>query len=588
MNTQKRHSIQLWILLLSFSFITHSHAQSWQRNLIQNNNHFRDYSVAQSLDDPDKIVLAGTLEDRVTGNTSIHLVGFDVNTANVTFEKTYLNITNSRAFHITAFNTGTDVGYAVSGSLEAGGFRRAALLLVDESGNLLNSATYDLEPGSQHSQGLHVIATPDDPMEGFLMVGYTDEVNPLSDFRGHPKLGFALKVDQSLNVQWGNYFDRPYSGITFDYDGVSHVMITDHGYFITGGKNTLYFTHKMGIMAIMIDFNGNLLWDQSYFRGNAFDVGASAYYDQPNDEIYLLADYSALHHLGVTVFDAATGTINLSKSFTTSSQNLDKYGFSIQPSPSPDKLWIAGHARDQFWTGTSYNRGGPAIIVEYDMISQNFLLKHLETHLSMPIPGFTDVFSPFFYQMPFYFYPEMAATLGTEGGVYVSYQGATASDDLELVVSKLDYWERFLFCDTDTLELNIDPLNLFPTSIVDSINVDPINVSPQPTGFSTMDDPSEIKEMCFLVGQEEVQIPSGSWTVFPNPAQGQIQIEWTQDLSMDEEVKWILISPYGQHLQTTTERNPMFNIESYPSGIYWIMMTVEDRTIGGKKIVIVD
>ena len=583
-------TILFFTVVLSYPFS--SNAQTWKRTLEKTGTSYRDYSITKAGDGSNNIVLAGTLLDTTTQKHSVHVIRMDIFTSNIIFEKTFEPDDNARGLSIASFKTsGGDSGYAISGFTEVNGFRKALVLLMDETGNLSNEAYYDLEPSGEHSQAVHIQATPGDPDEGFVLVGIVQEDEAFSSFYNTDKQGFCLKVRQDLTIQWAKYIDSQYPYISQDFDVASHVTVTDQGYFITGGKNIAPIFHQQGVLAIMLDTNGNLIWDTSYAAGNAFDVGASVYYDQANQKIFLLVNYSAAHHFGITAFDAITGNVDNSMSMTTQSMNLDKYGFCVQKSPNPSSLQILGFAKDEGWFSPMppVQKGAPAFIMEYNYVDNTLGLHYMETNLSLSIPEQIGIFEPFYLnQFPAFFYPQGLLYIDDHrGSVYLSYEANSTEDLPRLKVHKLEH-PNFEFCDSDSITLELG--NCCGFFFSDSLNLSDIIVAPQSPSFNAFDDPSTIKGECFVANQKNPSIVAPSWTIAPNPSNGSTIIDLESFVGIPVQLKIydaLGRLTFSKELDQVSEKVNL-NLHHLPQGFYLVSIKDELGRLSQRSLILKD
>lgn len=453
---------QLLITLLVFTIFTSLNAQTtWERTFAKTGFDFKDYSITTAVDGSEDLLLAGTLHNKGTDEYQAHIIRIDDADASIIFEQTYQIGDGTWAMSIAPFLSGSIAGYAVTGYAEIGGVRRTVVFTIDGVGSLQLSRV--LEQGNDPSlngMGLHLKATPNANGLGFVVVGMIHEDTGLSSLQNTQKQGFCVKLDQSLSIIWEQYFDTPLgSGYLRDYDVASHVTLTDQGYFITGGKNILtgFGLQRQGILALMLDANGTELWDASYYTGNSIDNGASAYYDQAAQQVYVLTNISVTHHLGISVFDAATGALDNTASFESFSTNfdLDKYGHTLIKAPFTDKLLIQGRGRDGQWADNE-GRGQPAFLVDYDLTTQAFGVHYAETNVSQALNGIITE-APFFSgALRTFYYAQSLVNINAQHSAMTSYSGAQGQD-ISLIVRQFAHSspEEYLFCGArDTMVLD--------------------------------------------------------------------------------------------------------------------------------------
>ena len=464
----------LFTLLLCYAFSSLSAQPIWELTFSKNNQDYKDYSITIAADGSGDLLLAGTLRNKATDKYLAHIIRIDNANASVVFEQTYDLGDNTWAMSIAPYQILAGTGYALTGFAEVSGIRRTMVLVVDELGNVQQSRLFD-QGGipTTNGIGLHIKSTPDAADEGFIVTGMIYEDPGLSELRFAQKQGFCIKLDQSLNITWETYLDVPLTSIyPTDFDVASFVVLTDQGYFITGGKNilTTIGQQRQGILAVMLDHNGNEIWDASYYTGNYADNGASAYYDQASQEVYVLTNISVSHHLGLSIFNANTGVLNNSSSFESYSSNfdLDKYGHTLIKAPFSDKLLIQGRGYDFQWTNNS-NRLQPAFLVDYDISTQQFGVHYSEVN---PSQAFANVSTEDpFYGNPFrlYYYPQSLVNINAQNSVMVSYTGSSG-DDLSLVVRQFSHIavDEYKFCSAK------DTFYLDATQQITGVTGDPI------------------------------------------------------------------------------------------------------------------
>ncbi|NBC09180.1 MAG: T9SS type A sorting domain-containing protein [Bacteroidetes bacterium] len=484
--------------ILSTGLATTINAQTiWERTFAKPNHDYKDYSITTAADGSGDVLLAGTLWDKGSDTYRAHLIRIDDGSAAVVFEQTYELGGNTWAMSIAPFQSTAGTGYAITGFVEQGGFRRTVVATLDEGGSILQARLF--EQGGDNGMGLHIKATPDAANEGFVLVGMVHEPTGGFSLQNADKKGFCFKLDQGLNTVWEQYLDVPLGpSYSRDYDVASFVTPTDQGYFITGGKNmfTIFGQQRQGILAVMLDPSGNPLWDASYFTGNFADNGASAYYDQAAQQVYVLTNISVSHHLGISVFDANSGALDNAASFEASSSNfdLDKYGYCMVKAPFSDQLLISGRGADGQWANDN-GLGQPGFLVSYDLASQQFGVHYSETNSSQAI-GNIIVEAPFFLNpLRLFYYPQSLVNIDMQHSAMVSYTG-TAADDLSLVVRQFSHLSetQYEFCaDSSTLVLDtLMPVGATPedslvyTSLSSTVQMPAWNATAESTSTDTL------------------------------------------------------------------------------------------------------
>jgi len=459
----KIYHLFIFVLLIFFTSILNGQP-TWERTFSKPDHNFQDYSIVVSKDGSNDLVLAGTLINQTTNQHLIHIIRIDEVTANIIFEKTFSTGSDSWAMSICSFSAAIGSGYGITGFTELLGIRYPIIITFDETGQVINNQI--ITTGTQNGIGLHIQATPSATDEGFVLVGLVhDAIN--TGLNATQRQSFCIKVNQSLNLEWEKYFDSPLGSIyPNDYDGASFVLPTDQGYFITGGKNILNILgqQRQGVLALMLDLNGNQLWDESFFLGNFIDNGASAYYDQNNQEIYVLFNHSAFHHLGIGVFDATSGTFNNTKSIQASSSDfsLDKYGHTLIKTPFTDNFLIYGRAYDPV-------KGQPAFLIDYNISTKQFGVHHSESNISSTLDQIPSIEDPFTTSaLRSLHYPQSLVNIDANYSGYISYTG-DLTESASLIVRKFEHLteEEYNFCVQSDAILLDDTENISPTVGID-------------------------------------------------------------------------------------------------------------------------
>jgi hypothetical protein len=491
-----RTTLLLAFCLLSLTFQQLTAQTTWEQTFTKAGHNFQDYSITKAADGSNDIVLAGTLWNKITDQYQAHVIRINEADATVVFEEKYNLGGDTWAMSIAPFQVTAGTGYAITGFSQVGSVRRTLIFTIDETGSILQ--TLQLEQGANtNGMGLHIKATPNVPGDGFVVVGMLHDDISVFNLQQVDKQGFCLKLDQSLGVTWEKHIDAPLSNIyPSDYDVASFVTRTDQGYFITGGKNLLTGIGQLrqGILAVMLDLSGNELWDASYYTGNAIDNGASAWYDQGSQSVYLLTNISASHHFGISVFNAFTGALDNVASFEAFSSNfdLDKYGHTLIKAPFSDKLLIQGRGYDFQWTDDE-GRWQPGFLVDYDLNTQTFGVHYAETNSSQVYnPPAGVPFTP--QPLRYFYYPQSLVNIDAEHSAMVSYSGDSGGD-AHLIVRQFTHTapDAYAFCGArDTMLLDMlnpaggptgDPLAY--TTPVSVATMPAINFSPEDTSQDT-------------------------------------------------------------------------------------------------------
>ncbi|MGH1434352.1 MAG: T9SS type A sorting domain-containing protein [Lewinella sp.] len=587
-----RFSFFLTSFLLLVFLPTISAQSIWESAFSKADHDFRDYSITTAADGSGDMVIAGTLHNKLTDERRIHVLKLDGDDASVVFELVYTAAGDSWAKSITAFQNGSSTGYAITGYVDDGGVNRTTVLTLDENGVLLHETMLAQLSATTNGMGLHIAATPDALNDGFVVVGMVHEPLSGSDLRTPEKQAFCVKLDQNLGVVWEKYFDSNVGPLySLDWDVANFVTPTDQGYFITGGKNSLTVLgqQRQGILALMLDGLGNQLWDASYYTGNAIDTGASAWYDQSNQKVYVLANISVSHHLGISVFDAATGALDLSQSFESFSSNseLDKYGHTLVKSPYANHVTIQGRALDYSWSGGS-NQGQIGFLVNYDLSTQSFGVHYLETNNSTALNSI-GTYDPLIPEaISAWYYPQALVNLDVLSGAMLSYFGDTGQD-VGLLVRKFRHSSpsKYEFCEQgDSLLLDVvNPVvgeagvNLTATNASSTIGTPNFLDAPEVTSF---------EEVCLQEGHTGTTLVQAfeSVNIFPNPTGGLFAVSWEKtnpliQISLLDINGRILLQKGLPSGSLTTQ----IDVSRFPAGVYLLQLTNNEGAVTSRRIV---
>lgn len=88
----------------------------------------------------------------------------------------------------------------------------------------------------------------------------------------------------------------------------------------------------------------------------------------------------------------------------------------------------------------------------------------------------------------------------------------------------------------------------------------------------------------YTVGLDEESVTTLDWSVFPNPSNGQIQLNFADV----EKVKTInILNPLGELVQTTSVTNTQMNIELLNAGVYIVaVLNQEGETVATERVII--
>ena len=463
-----RFSLLLALILTGFSGL--SQTITFQETMMVNRQQ-TGYSVLNIYDpasSSDEYLLAGTvLQQSVSDSTDLRVFRTDGAGA-ILWEKTYSTGENDRCLGIDHSGDGFILtGYSDTGSINAQMF----LMQIDANGNILNQMRYE-SPMTGQTQGLGVQHTLDNGyiVAGFVAAGY---------FNNDPKQSYVMKVDSNLNPVWSRYFDTPWD-INRDLDMAENVIeIPGVGYFVSGSVNikkynsspTYNLTYQ-GVMAMMVDLNGNLLWNSSLSVQDSlttghWGVGVRSYFDVSSNQVYLMANNSEAHQFNITVFDLSGNIVN---HWDYNSLLYGLAGFDLIESNDPTKLVACALATFlDFQVGSTwYSFNYPPVLLEFDKSDGTQAWSNL---YKVPSENYgtlqNGMYTPLAGQQPEIFTPEMAVK-SRNGGYAVAGNRSNASSyfDLEIIKVANNGWVE---CPKDTLQFIPQTLTRF---ISDSVTVD--------------------------------------------------------------------------------------------------------------------
>lgn len=500
--------------------LTFSLSAQFQKSVESPGEFYHDLNQVLITDGTDDIMVASNLFDNTMTNQEFSLKRVD-QLGNVVWVQKYdhASFPNVRVFDMVAY---FDM-VVVTGSIDVGTTKRTFIArILASTGAIVNTQYYDIVSPNFNSRGLHIEYTLSDADgdtvsdPGFVVSGFfSDCYNVDTSCNNY---GFVLRTDASLNLIWASELDTAVPA-TADYDFINNVTETSDGFFLTGsatGLNAMNFTQQ-GVLAHKIDFQGNPVWDKSYIFGNSQDVSVDAYFDAATQKIYALTNYSVSHHFGVTVFDNATGNVDVSSSWYANSNFLDKYGFNIMESlTSPNNLVIAGYDRDENWTsGTTPVFGNTNVFMyEFEKASGNqvgmsyqFLVPHVEPT--------GDEFNFWNGQMPLIYYPDMSfeyrnATGTVNSYFQVGYRTNNAGSTTEAELFKTASDKRNI-CDNLNLNINHTPITMFLIQVFSG----PTPAMENPLTLQTNGYNYNEIACTEILGVNDVEIETGF--IYPNP-----------------------------------------------------------------------
>jgi hypothetical protein len=456
---------KLYLSVLFLMLLSQLPAQIFQKNFQIPNHYFHTVFTGQ-LNNPTKdLVVMGSLYDNSFSNPEIQMIKISKLTGNIIGQQVYYDPTFTiqapRVFDFVTYDANGMEIIAMTGSVTVSNRNYAFIAKISEDGNFMEGVYYDnLLPDAEHSQGLHIIRS----QGGFVVAGFSNM--DYNSSTNDSTWGFVLKTDDALSPVWCKKVWTNLSGATQDYDMVNNILETDYGYFVTGSVTSLSPNTQQAVLCLQMDFSGNYLWSQSYVLGNSRDVSVDAYYDQPEDEIFVLCNYSITDCFGVTVLNAYSGTIDFAKSWMAYNWNdLDIYAFSIFASARDEvnNLVISGYKRE----GQVLDQNGVLVygqtipfVYEFEKSTGDQVDSAFYYHVAYQQPPFNDYFDFWNAQMPLIYYPDMSLKFSSSTNYFhVAYRTDSANDLTNIEMIKTDPW-HFNPCNRSPLNITHDSLSV--------------------------------------------------------------------------------------------------------------------------------
>tara|TARA_B100000809_G_C15139726_1_gene532549 strand:+ start:4137 stop:5894 length:1758 start_codon:yes stop_codon:yes gene_type:complete len=574
---------KLLLLLLLTTFLN---AQTFQNNIEVANKNYHDLNISEPfLDGTQDYLVAGNLLDNTTN--TIALKRIDQN-GNVVWNKEYdsASFPNSRVFDV---YSNIDLIF-MTGSVDDGinGLKVFVARIDAQTGVLSDINYYDILSSSLQSVGYHITYTDSDadgdtvPDPGLLIAGTFGSCSPLvTNTTGCSlKEGFVMRLDFALNEIWTTEVETLITSNPIDYDFVNHITETSDGFFITGsatGQNPANNNWQQIVLAHKINFQGVMQWDNSYLFGNANDVSVDAYYDVNSNNIFMLANYSASHQFGVTVFDNSNGVMSAGQSWYVTNNDLDHYGFSlIESLADPNNLIVTGYDREETWSNSSNSFTGKTNVFVYEFVkatgaevTKNYQYLVLNDEIVIDPYNFWDS------QMPLIYYPDISFSYVDNTGVELNYFhigyknddpsiNFTNSNIFKTPVDKLN--------ECDNLELNfiVNPISIqnnFNVGSGGGLTVTKVNFTMADNDITFVETDCE---PVLAVNDE----PINSGFIYPNPVSETLYF----NISNVAAIK--IYDSLGRVVkQNTAINNNSIHVENLTNGIYFIEINTNANQI---------
>ena len=572
---------KLLLLLLLTTFLN---AQTFQNNIEVANKNYHDLNISEPfLDGTQDYLVAGNLLDNTTN--TIALKRIDQN-GNVVWNKEYdsASFPNSRVFDV---YSNIDLIF-MTGSVDDGinGLKVFVARIDAQTGVLSDINYYDILSSSLQSVGYHITYTDSDadgdtvPDPGLLIAGTFGSCSPLvTNTTGCSlKEGFVMRLDFALNEIWITEVETLITGNPMDYDFVNHITETSDGFFITGSATADQNNNwQQIVLAHKINFQGVQQWDNSYLFGNANDVSVDAYYDVNSNNIFMLANYSASHQFGVTVFDNSNGVMSAGQSWYVTNNDLDHYGFSlIESLADPNNLIVTGYDREETWSNSSNSFTGKTNVFVYEFVkatgaevTKNYQYLVLNDEIVIDPYNFWDS------QMPLIYYPDISFSYVDNTGVELNYFhigyknddpsiNFTNSNIFKTPVDKLN--------ECDNLELNfiVNPISIqnnFNVGSGGGLTVTKVNFTMADNDITFVETDCE---PVLAVNDE----PINSGFIYPNPVSETLYF----NISNVAAIK--IYDSLGRVVkQNTAINNNSIHVENLTNGIYFIEINTNANQI---------
>ena len=491
---------------------------------------------------------------------------------------------NIRGFDAVRYNDGEEK-IAVTGSVNynAVGHRAMSITTFNASdGTLIVAKHYNLIGNYTNSQGMNIIHTEgllDTLGRGFVVTGFMNNAYMVDSSSNN--VGIVLRVDESLNKQWVQHVDKDFLP-NFDYDFANKAIETSNGFFITGSrsKSLSIIPYEFSeIMAIKIDWYGTKLWESSYLHNFTNGIGVDAYFDESEDKIYLLANYTTERTFGVTVFDNSIGNIIASSSWygelLFSSTNW--YGFKISESFDDNTLVIHGYARN-FMLENEDDVMVPVqstpFAYEFDKTTGNEVkLIQYEVLYETPI-SMDDFFYFWNSNMPSVYYPDIAFR-GKTSDKYFSVAYRTHVDiftKMEVIQADMN-----LLNACNNQDYDMSPQAISPT-IFDYFIYE-MDLYEYNFQFGPIEPDYEVNTCNIAGGGGYIIDPTGisnlkefNVTIFPNPAKDFIKFKSEKEIS-----KVIIYDLLGSKLLETDHVKNGISISQLNKGTYIIKIAFDNN-----------
>ena len=480
-----------------------------------------------------------------------------------------VNLTNLRLFDIEVYQdfiiltgsvedtNGLKKPFAAKYDLATGGF--AQVYYYDIISSSFPGETFNIK---YTEADLDADGTPD---PGFILGGYIVISNG-------EKLGIVLRTDFNLQPLAATEVGVSGGNQAPGFNMVNKVTETSDGYFLTGSVS--YVNNNVAQQAVLlhkINFDLSMVWDISYtFSTNQNDVSVDAYYDDTNNEIYALINYSDTNMFGVTVLDNSSGSIIGSQSWYATDANSEKYGFRIHKSPNSNNLIINGYDRISNIAASGTQMAETNIVVyEFDKATGQISGSGYQYIIPNQELG-TDDYNFWDTQMPLIYYPEMAQYKDLVTGAYASYKAGYYEDPTTNVpdMALFNNTSNANICDNFSLTYT---KNLLPNTLAVNAN-SAGGLSVTANAFSIALYPATVNVTgCTPNAIDNRKIDEGM--LYPNPVQDLLYVK------LPEAQFYIIRDLSQRRVKTGRIENQRIPVYGLKKGIYVIEIFNGDKSI---------
>lgn len=571
---------KLFSLALIGLFCLTIQAQPFQREVQHNSDIYHDLNIEVIDDGSTDFIVASNIFDSTMTSSVVSLKRMDEN-GMIIWAKEYSDssLQNARVFDVANM-----LGFvAITGSIDVGSTKRTFIAKIDAAtGSVVNVNYYDIVGSSFNSTGLNIAYTDSDADNdgttdpGFVVGGFVSNCYNL-DNQCSLNMGYVLRVDEFLNVIWTTEVDSlGTSGANNDYDFINNITETNNGFFLTGSATgiTQQGFERQGVLALLIDHQGNSLWDKSYIYGNSRDVSVDAYYEASTGNIYMLSNYSSMHNFGITVFDTSGNIIN-SLSWVINSGYLDRYGFTLKESVlSPDNLVVFGYNREEYWTnGAGDVKYGQSNVFTYEFEKAtgnqvSIAYQYLNTHVEAP----GDEYNFWNGQMPLIYYPDMATVLNLNSGsqdeyVTVGYQTPEGMPYTFAEITRTS--DKRNMCDNMNLTLSHTSISVYEIPVSSGL----VTTTEGSMNFNDTAYSYTLTNCDGTMGVEDNAIKTGG--LFPNPTNGELTVFLNNNTIKSLAIYSVLGQKVKEINLNGTASTTTLNVSDLQKGVYFI--NIEDN-----------